>query len=597
MKKIYILIVFHLFAITAAFSQTPDAAFTPGNLVVFRVGDGTTALNNNAFPVFLDEFTTTGTLVQSIAMPTSVNGANKILTSAGSSFEGWLTLSVDGQFLVLLGYNAVPGTVNVPATPSATTERVIGLVDYNGNINTTTALTDLCSGGLSLRSATSTDGVNLWAVGTSGAAGTVGLRYTTVGSSTSTEVQNSAGIRVIHILGGQMYVSTVSGAVRIGTVGTGIPTTPGQTVTALPGTPTSGGGPYSFTFADLNPAITGVDVLYVADETLVALKKYSFDGVTWTLNGTIGVNADDYRGLTSTVSGTTVTLYVTRMRIGTGGGQLVSIVDNSGWNGAFGTQAVTVLATASTNMAFAGVALAPSAPCTSPSITVQPSSQNICPNNSTTLSVTAIGSATLNYQWYQGTAPDVSTPVGTNSNSFTTPSLTSATNYWVRVSNGCGTANSTTATVGIYTSATWTGASDNNFNVAGNWNTNCVPTVTMDIIIPFGSPTITGGSNSVRSITLQAGATLNLNNGAILHVKGDFVNNGNILSGGAPSTGKIMFDGTVTQNMSGAGVFSFVEVSNSINVFVLSSMSAKSVYTLPGGKFTVNPGAILTITQ
>ena len=32
---------------------------------------------------------------------------------------------------------------------------------------------------------------------------------------------------------------------------------------------------------------------------------------TWTLNGTIGVDADDYRGITGSVSGTTVTLYCT----------------------------------------------------------------------------------------------------------------------------------------------------------------------------------------------------------------------------------------------------------------------------------------------
>jgi hypothetical protein len=598
MKKLYILVLFHLSAIMAGFSQPPrvTAAFTPGNLVVFRIGNGSGLLTADATPVFLDEFTPSGTLVQTIPMPVSVSGSNRILTVSGTLSEGWLTLSTNGQFLTLLGYNAPVGTVNVAATTSATNERVVGLVDYNGVINTSTALTDLGSTG-SVRCAITTDGTNIWAVAQGAVGtGTEGIRYTTVGSTTSTQVQSSSGIRVLNITGGQLYATNTAGSGRIVTVGTGLPTTPGQVLTTLPGTPAVGGGPFSFTFADLNPGVAGVDVLYVADETATALRKYSFDGATWTLNGTIGVNTDDYRGLTSTVSGTTVTLFATRLRLATGGGELVSIVDASGWNGAFaGTP--TILATATANTAFAGVALAPSAPCTAPSINVQPSSLSICPNNTTILSVSAIGSATLNYQWYQGTAPDVSTPVGTNSNSFTTPALTSATNYWVRVTNGCGTTNSNTATVGIYTSATWTGASDNNYNVASNWNTNCVPTVTMDIIIPFGSPTITGSSNSVRSVTLQAGAILNLNNGAILHIKGNFINNGTIVSGGAPTTGKTIFDGTVTQNMSGAGVFSYVEISNSINVFVLSSMSAKSVYTLPGGKFNVNPGAILTITQ
>lgn len=60
------------------------------------------------------------------------------------------------------------------------------------------------------------------------------------------------------------------------------------------------------------------------------------------------------------MSGPTVTLYATRKGGGgaTGGGELVKLVDSSGYNGAFsGTP--TVLATAATNQAFRGVALAP----------------------------------------------------------------------------------------------------------------------------------------------------------------------------------------------------------------------------------------------
>ena len=52
----------------------------------------------------------------------------------------------------------------------------------------------------------------------------------------------------------------------------------------------------------------------------------------------------------------------------------------------------------------------------------------------------------------------------------------------------------------------------------------------MNIIIPSGSPTLTGGMVSIKNVTIQAGATLNLDNGAILNVKGDFVNDGTIVS-------------------------------------------------------------------
>ncbi|HUQ34402.1 MAG TPA: lamin tail domain-containing protein, partial [Pyrinomonadaceae bacterium] len=84
-----------------------------------------------------------------------------------------------------------------------------------------------------------------------------------------------------------------------------------------------------------------------------------------------------------------------------------------------------------------------------PSITTQPQSQTITSGQTATLNVTASGTAPLTYQWYQGTAPDTSTPVGTNSTSYTTPALSNTTNYWVRVSNSTGTANSNTATITV----------------------------------------------------------------------------------------------------------------------------------------------------
>jgi hypothetical protein len=89
--------------------------------------------------------------------------------------------------------------------------------------------------------------------------------------------------------------------------------------------------------------------------------------------------------------------------------------------------------------------------CTPPSITVQPQSQTIANGQSATLGVAANGTTPFAYQWYQGSAGDTSTPVGSGSNSFTTPALDVATSYWVRVSNGCGQANSQTATITICT--------------------------------------------------------------------------------------------------------------------------------------------------
>src|SRR5262245_10634779 len=82
--------------------------FTPGNIVVSRAGDGTTTMNTGeAAAAFLDEYTPSGTLVQSIPMPTSVNGNQRRLTQTWDNMnEGFVTRTVDGKYLLLTGYDA-----------------------------------------------------------------------------------------------------------------------------------------------------------------------------------------------------------------------------------------------------------------------------------------------------------------------------------------------------------------------------------------------------------------------------------------------------------------------------------------------------------
>ncbi|HZH35445.1 MAG TPA: VCBS repeat-containing protein [Pyrinomonadaceae bacterium] len=341
------------------------APFTPGNIVVYRVGDGSTALVNTGSAVFLDEFTPTGTLVQSIALPTTASGSNRQLIANGtSSAEGFITRSSDGRYLIVTGYaRNLGGTGAVSAATSADVPRVIGRIDANGVIDTSTAITDTFSGA-NIRSATSTNGTDFWAVGSSN-----GVRYLTLGSSTTTQI-NTGGtpptnLRQVNIFDNQLYVShdtTVGATTIVSAVGTGVPTTTGQTVNSLPGVPIAadtGANAYAFFFADLSAAVPGVDTLYIADEE-TGLRKFSLVSGTWTSNGAIGVNADDYRGVTGVVSGTSVTLYATRKggSGATGGGELVSLVDASGYNGTI-TGEPTLLATAALNTAFRGVALAP----------------------------------------------------------------------------------------------------------------------------------------------------------------------------------------------------------------------------------------------
>lgn len=84
-------------------------------------------------------------------------------------------------------------------------------------------------------------------------------------------------------------------------------------------------------------------------------------------------------------------------------------------------------------------------------ITTHPASTSINSGLTTTLSVVATGDAPLTYQWYEGASGVTTTPVGTNSASYTTPALNVTTSYWVKVTNIANAtgAFSTTATVTV----------------------------------------------------------------------------------------------------------------------------------------------------
>ena len=82
--------------------NSASAQFVAGNLVVLRTGDGSQTLSSRGNSVFLDQFTTNGALVSSIAIPD--NAANALLISGSAASEGALTRTPDGRLLVFAGY-------------------------------------------------------------------------------------------------------------------------------------------------------------------------------------------------------------------------------------------------------------------------------------------------------------------------------------------------------------------------------------------------------------------------------------------------------------------------------------------------------------
>jgi hypothetical protein len=254
------------------------------------------------------------------------------------------------------GYGAVPGTAGVATAAPTTVPRVIGRISLSGTIDITTSLTDAYNGS-NIRSAVSTDGINIWTSGNggSGLGSSAAARYTTLGNSTSTQLNpTTSNLRVLNLFNGQLYTSSSTGTnLGISTVGTGVPTTTGQVLTLLPGFPTAGThSSYDFWFKDTS-------TLYVADDSAVAsgggIQKWTLSAGTWTLAYTLlnnGTTTTGVRGLAGMVdgSGNTVLFGTTSA---SSANALISVTDS----GAGAT--ATTLATAPANEAFRGVEFLP----------------------------------------------------------------------------------------------------------------------------------------------------------------------------------------------------------------------------------------------
>lgn len=346
---------------TGALAQTTNAAFTAGNLVIYRVGDGSTTLTNTGSRVFLDEYTTNGVLVNVVVMPTNYFGAFSPLIASGTAIaEGLISRSADGRFIVLTGYGATLGQVTntpLPGTSSTTVPRVVGLVDGAGHIDTTTVQTNTFSDIEAHRSAASTDGTNLWFSGESS-----GIRYTMRGNATATQLSSLlVNVRQLNIFSNQLYFSTQSSPpIRIGTAGPGLPTTSGQSYTNLPGFATASGSPYAFALFKVSGGADPFDTLYVADDTGGAVYKWSLVGGSWVSNGFVQVTFA--RGVTGNVQidvpTTNVHLYIT----GSGSltdGSLNKFTDATGFGGNPGGGFATFLLNAGVNKNFRGIAFAP----------------------------------------------------------------------------------------------------------------------------------------------------------------------------------------------------------------------------------------------
>jgi len=196
-----------------------------------------------------------------------------------------------------------------------------------------------------------------------------------------------------------------------------------------------------------------------------------------------------------------------------------------------------------------------------PIISVHPASATICSGTTTGLAVTASGPPTLSYQWqtsatYSGTY----SPVGSNSPSYTTASLTSTTYYRVVVSNSNGSTTSNVATVTVTALPVAAGSISGNATVCAG-----------QTAISYSVPTITNATSYTWNYITGTGATIT---GTTNSVSLNFA-----LSA---TSGSLTVAGT---NGCGNGA------SNSLSITVnpTPSISAMTVNSCSGAAFSVTP--------
>jgi hypothetical protein len=205
----------------------------------------------------------------------------------GSSSEGTLELSGNGQYLTLMGYGINAATFNANPTAydlagntalgqssNALVPRVVALISANGSVDTSTALTNVFNGN-NPRSVYTVDGTSFYVSGqgTSPDA-TGGVFYATLGSTTATPITGldtstktyAQDTREVQIYNGTLYVSvdstegSKSNRDFIGTLGTPPATSvynSGAGPTQLNGFGTSNAGKYTITTTTVTSVTNG----------------------------------------------------------------------------------------------------------------------------------------------------------------------------------------------------------------------------------------------------------------------------------------------------------------------------------------------------
>lgn len=344
-----------VFLNTIALVNSASAQIAQGNLVVLRVGDGTSALVNSGGMLNLLQFDSAG-----VAGTTTAIASSSLQLSGTATSEGAVTITPDGSKIVIAGYNASSvggtfgGTGSLSSRTAAQAPRAYGTVDVasgNYTFGATFAGTGTDYSAGNMRSATIANG-NVYGAGS--------VQGTVLAGSSPTVIQSSqVNTRVVQSISGDLYYATGSGVQGIYKIA-GTPTTATAPTAFITGLVGQGTSPYAFA---ISPGVlTSGSIAYVAD-TGIGVQKFTYDGTVWSLAynittgaGTTGLGVD-FSGANPIIHANNPTSIFKFTDTGSAGA--ASIIATSGTNFAFrGLAFVTPVPEPGTVLAISAAAVA-----------------------------------------------------------------------------------------------------------------------------------------------------------------------------------------------------------------------------------------------
>ena len=389
-----------------AFTLTLRAASPAAGDLMLLVA-GANASNTTGSVVEINAATAGQSAIQTIALPDTTNATDSFRMSGSATSTGYVARSNDGVLLSLTGHNST----NTSSNANTLNPRAVYTIDASGTVVKQTTYTG--SSGNQTRGATTLNGTT-WFIADQG-----GL-YT----NNSTSASPSGNFRAAKSFGGTVFIGQTSSTSTVIQVAA-VSAASGGTVTGLPGL-TNNASFMDFYLVQSGANGTAYDVLYILSDTSATagtIAKYSLVSGSWTANGSYTTTFGGF-GLAAAASGPGAALYVSTGTGATSANSVIKLTDTAGYNAAIGVTTANnvTLYTTGAGTIIKGLDFAPqSGAASGPRISQNPQSQTIASGQTATLTVVASGTAPLSYQWYQGPAGVTTTPVGTNSSSFTTP--------------------------------------------------------------------------------------------------------------------------------------------------------------------------------